>query len=180
LKLPRHRYLLPDEFKRLLYAARTRPHLNSLRDYTMLCVGGLCGLRAKEIIGIRVSDCLLSADPPTLRVCTAKRRRTSDKPVSDEVHLPPRAAKALKVYLRALSGNKWDRIFPITTRSAERLFKLYARKAGLDPRLSIHSLRHFCGLQAYRRTKDAASVQKALRHVSVSSTRIYVDTVSQE
>lgn len=175
MKLKRDKYLLEDEFKRLLYAARTRPHQNAKRDLAMLAVGGLCGLRAIEIVGIRHGD-LDRLDEKVLRVRTAKRRRAQ----YDDVAAPPNAVAAVKQYARSLPAsqrNPWDRLFPLTTRQAGRAFKIYARIAGLNARYSIHSLRHFRGIVAYQSEKDINFARESLRHASLASTQVYVHTV---
>lgn len=175
MKLKREKYLLEDEFKRLLYAARTRPHKNARRDLAMLAVGGLCGLRAIEIIGIRHGD-LDRLDEKVLRVRTAKRRKVQ----YDDVAAPPNVVTVLTQYVRSLPAgqrNPWDRVFDVTTRQAGRAFKIYARIAGLNHRYSIHALRHFRGMQAYEKEKDINFAKETLRHASLASTQTYMHTV---
>lgn len=177
MKLTRDKYLVDDEFKRLLYQAKNRPHINAKRDLAMLTTGGGCGLRDLELIGLRVGD-LDRIDEKVVRVKTAKRRKVQ----YDDVHVPPSVVAALKQYLRSLPPerkNPWDRLFPLTTRQAGRVFKRYAKLAGLSPRYSIHALRHYRGVAAYAATKDVNFVRESLRHVSLASTMIYVHTVDQ-
>lgn len=175
MKLKRDKYLLEEEFKRLLYAARTRPHKNAKRDLALLTTGGLCGLRAIEVIGIRHGD-LDRLDEKVLRVRTAKRRKVQ----YDDVAAPPNVVAVLTQYVRSLPAsrrNPWDRVFPLTTRQAGRVFKIHARLAGLNSRYSIHSLRHFRGIMAYTKEKDINFAKESLRHASLASTQTYVHTV---
>ncbi len=175
MKLKREKYLLEDEYKRLLYAARTRPHKNAKRDLALLATGGLGGLRAIEIVGFRHGD-TDRLDEKVLRVRTAKRRKVQ----YDDVAAPPNLVAVLKAYIRSLPAAQrqpWERVFPLTTRQAGRIFKIHARIAGLNPRYSIHSLRHFRGIMAYQKEKDINFAKESLRHASLASTQTYVHTV---
>jgi site-specific recombinase XerD len=175
-KLKRDKYLVEDQFKRLLYAARVRPHVNSHRDYALFALSGLCGLRVGEAVAIRVRDCAkLSGSPPIIDVRTLKQRRA----VIEEVVVPSTAANALKKFLRRIDRTDPDAlVFGISDRQARGLFKHYARLAGLSPAMSFHSLRHFRGVQLYERHKDIQLVKECLRHRRLSSTEVYVHAVN--
>jgi len=178
VKLERDKYLVEDEYKRILYAARTRPHVHAARDFAMLAAGGLCGLRVSELIGLRPGDLSrVEERPAVIGVWTAKQRGGRRY---DEVATPATAALALVKYLRTLRGDArepWSRLFPLTARQANRLFKRYALLAGLSANYSIHALRHFRGVQLYSETHDINLVREALRHEDIRSTMIYVHTV---
>lgn len=177
MKLKRDKYLTTDEFKRLLYSARTRPHMHAARDHAMLAVGGLAGLRAVELVGIRVGDLdRIEERPAVVGVWTAKKRGSK----YEDVAVPATAALALLKYVRSLPAAErrpWSRVFPMTTRQANRIFRLYARKAGLSSKYTVHALRHFRGVQLYAETHDIVLVKEALRHDDIRSTQVYVHTV---
>ena len=180
MKLSRDKYLTPDEFRRLIYAARTRPHVRALRDRALLTVSGLCGLRVGEAVALRVADCHLSDQPPTITVYALKKRSADPE---YEVGLPPSAARALQEYLRSLPDEQrqpWQRVFPITRQSAHRTFKYYAKLAGLSPAYSFHALRHFRGVQVYQETRDPKLCQQALRHANLASTEPYIHLVDEQ
>lgn len=67
------------------------------------------------------------------------------------------------------------KILPIkkTTRSLERNFKSYAKKAGLDPKYVFHSLRHSFATRAVDNGIPINQVQLLLGHSNVSTTSIY-------
>lgn len=179
MKLARDKYLVEDEFKRLLYAARVRPHVHAKRDLALLATCGGCGLRDVELVGLRIGDLeRIGEKPATIRVRTAKKRGV----FFEDAAAPPSVVAAVTTYLRSLPPEQkrpQDRLFPLTTRQAARIFKHYAKLAGLSARYSIHALRHFRGVHLYAATKDVNLVKETLRHSSLSSTQVYVHTVDQ-
>jgi len=54
-------------------------------------------------------------------------------------------------------------------------FTILARKAGIEPGKTFHSLRHTYALRTLLRTNNIALVQKALGHADISATMIYLD-----
>jgi integrase len=185
MKLTRDKYLLPDEYKRLLNFAKIRNHTNSKRDYAILCLLGLCGLRSVELVSVRIGDLYFNnADGkrPLIRVNTAKKRRKGTTVCREDIPVPSKAVRAVNTYLSTHPDppgrrKPYDRIFKITTRQIRRLFKYYARQIGLNPKYSPHALRHTRGVMVYDETKDIQLVKEALRHTNISITQVYVHAV---
>jgi integrase len=177
--LKKQKYLDESAFKRLLYAVRTRPHKNSLRDFALFAVAGLCGLRSVEVTTIQVGDCSkLKEEPPRLDVRTAKQRSKDGHPPIDEVTVPKTAAYSLKKWIGKLpKTSPSDLVFQVQTRQLRRLFRHYARLAGIDDSYSFHSLRHFRGVQLYTKYRDIVLVKESLRHRRITTTEIYVVAV---
>lgn len=203
MKLDREKYMVAEEVKRLLRAVKTRvrmwgggcgpnrkkgaPHPNMLRDFAMLCLDAQTGVRVSELVGFRIADFrgvhgeTRGEKPAKVRVRRAKKKdpRTGG-PVYEEIAFPELAQRAIIEYLASLPPSKKEphsRLFPLTTRQAERVFKVYARRAGLSAKLSIHSLRHSYALELYTRHRDLKLVQDALGHADISTTQIYMHTV---
>jgi len=174
-KLTRDKWLSEPEFKRLAYAARTRPHHNATRDYALLMTAGLGGLRCCEVLGLRGRDCkgITQRPNPLLRVKSAKKRRK----VYEEIALPRTAAEALRAWIVEGEIKADDRPFPIGDSRARKLFKHYLGLAGLPLVYSFHSLRHFRGVMLYDRTRDVQLVKEALRHERITNTERYVHAV---
>lgn len=57
-------------------------------------------------------------------------------------------------------------------------FKAYARRAGLDPRITIHSLRHMAAQQRHKAGQDVLSIQSLLGHASLDMTWHYLQTLN--
>jgi site-specific recombinase XerD len=178
-RLTRDKYLTRDEVKRLLYAARTRPHVHAARDLALLAVYACAGVRASEALALRVGDVVVgssAADPSLLRVLRLKKRAR----VVEEVGLPATAVRAVQAYLRTLAPA--DRapdqpLFRMTRQNAWSLVKRYVRLAGLNPRYTTHSLRHARGTILYEETRDPLVVQRELGHARLDTTLIYVHVV---
>jgi len=62
---------------------------------------------------------------------------------------------------------------PFCTRGLRHLFKRSLKRAGLDARYGVHSLRHFHLSELYARTNDLRLVQDQAGHASVSTTQVY-------
>ncbi len=56
-----------------------------------------------------------------------------------------------------------------------RIFNTYSVLAGLDPKISFHSLRHSRGVKIYSLFKDMKLCQNALRHKDIATTQVYAN-----
>ncbi len=65
----------------------------------------------------------------------------------------------------------------ITERSVSRAIKDLMKRIGLDsPLYTAHSLRHTCATQILKATNDISQVQSTLRHSSVATSQIYLES----
>lgn len=176
-------------FLALLRAAQDRTRTTARRDYFLIYMAGRTGLRASELLSLRVADLRLDTDPPFVWVCTLKQRRRQ----RDQVLLEARAAKRARTYLSRvlprllrMAPGPNDHLFPapvvggrppraMSLRNVSRIFAVYARRAGLRPGVTFHALRHFRAwtLQTASRG-DLEFVRQQLRHRFLSSTQRYL------
>lgn len=207
MKIEADKWMKPDQVKALLRAPRQRvrmsaggdgpwrqkgaEHPNARRDYALLSSGAMTGIRVSEIIGFRVGDVrgipggpAPDERPGKIRIRRAKKKdRETGEPVYEDVVLPEPARRAIVDYLAKLAPSDKEphcRVFPVTTRQAERIFKYYAKRAGLSDRLTIHSLRHSYGVELYRQHRDLELVRRALGHSDIKTTQVYMHAVDAE
>ncbi len=145
-----------------------------LRDTAILEVLYSTGARVSEAAGLREEDVDLLGSVVKVRGKGSKERLCP---------LGGPACRALRAALnagRALwGGGRGAAVFrnvgggPLTTRSIERRLKRYLAEAGLEARVTPHSLRHSFATHLLDAGADLRSVQELLGHASVSTTQIY-------
>jgi integrase/recombinase XerD len=185
LRAPRSRARLPkvlsrDEVSRLLEQPRgTSPA--ALRDRALLETMYACGLRASEAIGLELSD--LDLDGGILRA----RGKGSKERI---VPIGGKAIDALRAYLERarpkLVGLRPEpRVFVNlrgTGLSRQGLYKIvrrHARSAGLEQRMSPHTLRHTFATHLLAGGCDLRSLQEMLGHADVGTTQIYTHLTTE-
>ncbi len=179
LRAPRSRARLPkvlsrDEVGRLLEQPRgTSPA--ALRDRALLETMYACGLRASEAIGLELSE--LDLQDGILRAC-GKGSKERIVPIGSK------AIEALAVYLEhgrpPLVGIRPERRVFVNLRgsglSRQGLYKIvrrHARSAGLEERMSPHTLRHTFATHLLSGGCDLRSLQEMLGHADIGTTQIY-------
>ena len=80
---------------------------------------------------------------------------------------------------RFIVRGRWeDR--PITSGSLSRAFKWFIKALGMDPAITIYSLRHSYATELLRNGVDLITVQKRLGHASVKTTEQYLHEIEPE
>jgi integrase/recombinase XerD len=179
LRGPRQRARLPrvlsrDEVQSLL----AQPRGNSpaaLRDRALLETMYACGLRASEAIGLELSELDLEAGILRARGKGSKERI---------VPIGSKAIETLAVYVerarpRLVGLSDEPRVF-VNLRggglSRQGLYKIvqrHARSAGLEQRMSPHTLRHTFATHLLAGGCDLRSLQEMLGHADIGTTQIY-------
>ncbi|MBV9001318.1 MAG: site-specific tyrosine recombinase XerD [Solirubrobacterales bacterium] len=179
LRAPRSRARLPkvlsrDEVARLLEQPRgTDPA--ALRDRALLETMYACGLRASEAIGLELSE--LDLEGGILRA----RGKGSKERI---VPIGGKAIEALSAYLERgrpqVVGLRPERRVFVNLRGAglsrQGLYKIvrrHARTAGLERRMSPHTLRHTFATHLLSGGCDLRSLQEMLGHADIGTTQIY-------
>ena len=165
--------------KAMLYAKRKGRQL-AVRDYTILELGLGTGLRVGELSNVKFDDLNLKKGQNSLIV----RHGKGDK--LRQVRFSSRLKDILQDYLDYRDKNSSylfysERQEKMTTSAIQRAFKKWAKKAGLDERYSIHSLRHTYATKIYRASGyNLRMVQKQLGHSSPSISAIYADVIDED
>jgi integrase/recombinase XerD len=179
LRPPRSRGRLPkvltrDEVNRLLEQPRGSSP-GALRDRALLETMYACGLRATEAITLELSE--LDLDAAILR---ARGKGSKERLVP----VGSKAVTSLRAYLdqarpRLVGLRDEPRVF-LNLRghglSRQGLYKIvqgHAKSAGLEQRMSPHTLRHTFATHLLAGGCDLRSLQEMLGHADIGTTQIY-------
>ena len=181
-RLPRSlpRPLPVDDVRRLLEAPDpTTPA--GLRDRAILELLYGSGLRISELTGLDVDD--IDVESASLRVLGKGGKER-------EVPLGSFASSAVTAYLTRgrpalASGASRGALFlnarggRLSRQSCARSLTRYVRLAGIDRRVTLHTLRHSFATHLLEGGADVRVVQELLGHASVATTQIYTLVTSQ-
>jgi integrase/recombinase XerD len=166
--------LTEDEVDGLLQAPNTDEPLGH-RDRAMLELLYATGLRVSELINLKQSQ--VNFNQGVLRI-VGKGDRERLIPLGDE------SQRWLRDFIdgprmEILLERQTDYLFPtrrgdrMTRQAFWHIIKRYAQKAGIDKKLSPHSLRHAFATHLLNRGADLRVVQLLLGHSDLSTTQIY-------
>ena len=179
LRAPRKSQKLPQvlsraEVARLLDAPRGAEP-GALRDRALLELMYACGLRASEAIGVEVGDIDLETGVLRARGKGSKERLV---PIGREAVVATRAyvehGRPKLVGLRDESRLIVNRRGSgLTRQGLYKIVQRYARAAGLEGRMSPHTLRHTFATHLLAGGCDLRSLQEMLGHADIATTQIY-------
>jgi integrase/recombinase XerD len=169
-----------EEVRRLLDAPDPSTPAG-LRDRAILELLYGSGLRISELTGLDVDDLELEAGSVRVLGTGGKER---------EVPLGSFAREAVGAYLTrgrpALASSATRGALFLNARggrlsrqSCARLLGRYVRLAGIDRRVTLHTLRHSFATHLLEGGADVRVVQELLGHASVATTQIYTLVTSQ-
>lgn len=154
--------ITPEELRRLLDAPDIST-LAGLRDKAILETLFSTGLRVSELCSLP-RDLDLKADEFSVRGKGEKVR---------VVFLSQEAKSAIKKYLEKRKDVDNNSMFPVTSRSVQRIIKHYAIKAGISKKVTPHVVRHMFATDLLGNGADLRSVQMLLGHANIATTQIY-------
>jgi integrase/recombinase XerD len=156
--------LSPEEVARLLDAAP------SLKYKTALSVAYGAGLRASEVVALKVSD--IDSQRMVIRVEQGKGRKDR------YVMLSPHLLALLRAWWKLARPQGWlfpgqNRLNPLTTRQLNRACHAAADRAEIDKRVSLHTLRHSFATHLLEQNIDIRVIQVLLGHAKLDTTALY-------
>jgi integrase/recombinase XerD len=165
-----------DEARRLLAVA------GSLRTRVLLSLSYGCGLRASEVVRLKVKH--IDSAQKIIRIEQGKGRKDRNVMLSPEtIDLlrqwwkvrPSREDAATPVGERWLfpSRKSDNSSKPITTRQLSRLFHETTDAAGIRKKVSLHALRHSFATHLLERGTDIRVIQALLGHAKLDATARY-------
>lgn len=174
-RLPR--FLTPEQMTALLAAPlaefearrkREEPVQKAqfLRDLAILETIYSCGLRISELCGLRVED--LNFEERVARV-RGKGKKERQTPIGEP------AMQAIERYWKELpeSPAREALVFDVRPLTVQKNLKTYLERAGLDPKITPHKLRHSYATHLLDRGADLRSVQELLGHAHLATTEVY-------
>ncbi len=156
--------LSTEEVARLLCCAP------GLKYRAALSVAYGCGLRVSEIIHLKVAD--IDSARMLIRVEQGKGRKDRYVMLSQDL------LDILRAWWKVKRSRGW--LFPgqqpsqpITQRQLNRVVHAAATAAGLDKRVSMHTLRHSFATHLLERKTDIRVIQVLLGHRKLDTTALY-------
>jgi len=168
-------FLTAEQITVLLNCPDTNDMLGS-RDRAIMETLYSSGLRVSELVALNLSDVDFLGEVIHVR---GKGKKERLSPIGST------ALQAIQLYLnfrdthprkenfdqQALFVNKHGK--RLSTRSVRRKLDKYLLQAGLDPKVSPHTLRHSFATHMLNNGADLRVVQELLGHQSLSTTQIY-------
>jgi site-specific recombinase XerD len=164
-----------DEIKRLLAVA------SSLRTRVLLSLGYGCGLRASEIIRLKVKH--IDRAQNIIRIEQSKGRKDRNVMLSPEMLdllrqwwkvRPSRHDAGMPVQERWLFPSRKSAGRPMTTRQLNRLFHEAAEAAGIKKGVTLHTLRHSFATHLLEQDTNLRKIQLLLGHEKLETTARYL------
>ena len=172
-KLPE--IMSPDEVRRLIAAA------GNLKHQTALSLAYATGLRVNEVVHLKIGD--IDSQRMTLRVEQGKGQKDRFAMLS------PLLLERLRVWWRVAraQGKMFDGgwLFPgldpvehLSTRQLNRAIHAAADEAGINKRISMHSLRHAFATHLLEQKVDIRLIQVLLGHKKLETTALYAQVAT--
>jgi site-specific recombinase XerD len=150
------------------------------RDVAILETIYSCGLRISEMVGLRGED--IDWAGQLLRV-RGKGKKERLLPISKTAlqairhywtHLPEPPTDTMPVFLSETKQRS-----PMNPTMLQRRLKTYLMRAGLDPAITPHKLRHSYATHLLNAGADLRSVQELLGHAHLVTTQVYTHVTTE-
>jgi integrase/recombinase XerD len=176
------KYLTEDEVDQLLREADKAGTAESQRDANILELLYATGLRVSELVSLNVQD--IDFEESYIR-CWGKGSKERI------VYAHDKALNGLQDYLStsrmSLLGTNKDESALFVNHRGERLtrqwvwniLKTYSKRAGIDQKITPHTLRHSFATHLLQKGASLRHVQELLGHSSISTTQVYTHLTSE-
>ncbi len=172
---------LTDEQVQALLDAPVLKNIKGYRDKAILELMYATGMRASDVIGIRIKDVNLKVG---YIYCMGGDGKKYIVPIYAF------ARECLQQYMdkrrEIANSSNTDFLFlnlngsPLSRQGLWKIIKGYQKKLGISVEITPHSLRHSFAIHLLENGADLKSVQELLGHKDISSTRIYEQTVKNK
>ena len=172
VKMPKKEKRLPEvltheEVRNLIGNADTE------KSRLMISLLYSSGLRVSELVNLKVQEVNLQDNTGWVR----RGKGAKDRLFMISTQL----AESLKEYLL---GREHQFIFsknkPLTTRNIQKIIKLTSERAGINKKVTPHTLRHSFATHLLENGTDIRIIQTMLGHSSLNTTQIYAHVSSEQ
>ena len=180
------KFMSEDEVKALrktleaaVIIAKSKAHQGPVRDNCIIELALGTGLRVSEISALKVEDIDLKRGGNSLVVRHGKGDKLRVVKFSSGLKI------IIQDYLDYRDSDS-PYLFPsvrqefMTSTAVQKMFKKWAKKAGLPTRYSIHSCRHFYSVRLLAVSKNLRLVQQQLGHSNPQTTTVYAFSLDEE
>jgi site-specific recombinase XerD len=172
--------LSPEEVARLLDAAQSSSP-GGLKYRAALSVAYGAGLRASEVVSLKLSD--IDSSRMVIRVEQGKGRKDRYAMLSELLLDLLRAWWLAARERGVMLPGGWlfpgqNPVNPLTTRQLNRAFHGAKAAAGIDKRVSLHTLRHCFATHLLEQKVDIRVIQVLLGHSKLDTTARYSQVAS--
>jgi site-specific recombinase XerD len=145
-------------------------NVSNIKHKAILFLTYSAGLRVGEVVRLKLSD--VDSERMLIHIVQGKGRKDRYSVLSQA------ALEVLREYVKKYKPEKW--LFPnedsgkhITERTVQRIFETTKDKAGIQKKVSVHSLRHSFATHLLEGGVDLRYIQELLGHQSSKTTERY-------
>jgi integrase/recombinase XerD len=149
---------------------------DNLKHKAIIILMYSCALRVSEAINLKVND--IDSKNKKINI------RSSKGMIDRVVMLDEKLLETLRVYWKTYQTKEY--VFEgatggkYSTNSIQNIVKSKAKKAGINKKISSHSLRHSCLTQLIKNGVDLRRVQKIAGHKNINTTANYIKIVDSD
>ena len=154
-----------DDLKKVFEQAK------NLKHNTLLKLSYGLGMRVSEIVNLKITD----IDSKNMQVLISRAKGKKER----YVNLPESILEQLREYFKTFKPKEY--LFEgqfggaYSVRSAQQVFNDCFKKAGVNKRVSFHSLRHSYATHLLENGTDIRFIQDLLGHKDIKTTLIYTN-----
>ena len=171
-------FLIEDEKRVLLKTIRSQKGWLANRDLVIVNLFLQTGIRLSELVNLNITDVNLLEKRITIHAKGGQIvNRFLNTKLRTILHRYLKGRKQVFTESQALFLSQLQK--RITTRQIQRRIDQWIAKAGINQRITPHSLRHSFATGLYARTSNILVVQQALGHAQVTTTQIYSHLIDE-
>lgn len=190
-------YLTEGECSQLLASCAEGEKLNALKRRIVIKILYYCGLRARELTGLKTTQIEMQGDGEPVRIrVIGKRDKERVLPIPEPMRMDMKRWLGHRLQLRDWNYARNYRnsaeyiqseyLFPspngkeISYEAIAKLVRTACKKAKIEKSITPHKLRHTYATNLLRRGVPLMVISQALGHASIATTQIYVHVERKE